>query len=422
MRKRKSNNKKMATICQLSHKEQVETCFYVNSDEYKSMMEIIDRSDPNKWPLHKHHIVPRSWFNKRGYEVDNSDENIAYITPYEHFLVHQYAWKCAKPVIKRSMAFAANLMRKAAVANTEDLDSLAKGYSDTVIFTDDLVNERLQKIGSSFRCKSQNRNGIVFRCSTCGYEKTVSRNWHKDEAICTKCKFTHNHPYIGRYPLIMAICRDKKARYVTGEELPISRRHKEYRSTWQTLMVHASRGMTNRASAVIKWKLVGATDKKINLPSYIPCVSKETVESYFYWYKTDKSMIRLILKNNSNTRDTFNRMKKAAEYYNIDINNVSYYENKTGQTNIYYLPDFLGYHTAKEWETILGHCWGTIKSKYNPQCIGPSLYKSVLEFLPFYNEDPTILSKIKDFFDALKNKEYSSCGELDKLFDEFLTK
>lgn len=358
-RKQKSRNAK--NTCNLTHNEQLEEAFDTSSSDYIKMMNIIRTSNKDKEPLHKHHIVPRSWFVHNNYAVDNTDDNIAYITPFEHCMVHYYAWKCAKKVIKRSMCMAFHLMCNTAQKGLKDIPFIAREYQRAIIDSSasiQSVNTRLSKLHSTFICKTV-KDKILFHCQECGYEKYVSRSWHKQEAICPTCKFKSTRRYYGKYALVMAILPDGHAYYLTSEELPTNK-HKCH--SWSKLNTFASRMINAHKDRIKKWKLIGATDKQFRWP-YIPYWDKETLERFVYWYKVDKSMCRYIIIS-FNDKKTFNRILKACEHYNIDVNFI-YEEMKSNSPHIYYIDEFDESHFIKEWEYILGNCWITIRNKYN---------------------------------------------------------
>ena len=102
---------------------QLDAIFDTSSDAFKKMMAIISTAKECKLDPegnHRHHIVPRSYFNKFGKEVDNSENNLVTLTPAEHFIVHYYAWKAARKVMKTSMAYAFRLMYRLAGKTIEE--------------------------------------------------------------------------------------------------------------------------------------------------------------------------------------------------------------------------------------------------------------------------------------------------------------
>jgi len=95
----------------------LDAAFDMSSDSYESMMAIIakERKMPKVVSQGRelHHIVPRSYWRAIGQPVDSTPDNLVSLTIQEHFMVHYYAMKCSRPVIRRSMICAMRLMLRA---------------------------------------------------------------------------------------------------------------------------------------------------------------------------------------------------------------------------------------------------------------------------------------------------------------------
>lgn len=65
---------------------------YTEREEYKDLMNIFQIAKTRECidNKHKHHIVPRHCFNKYNIDIDNSSENLIYLSIGEHCLVHYY--------------------------------------------------------------------------------------------------------------------------------------------------------------------------------------------------------------------------------------------------------------------------------------------------------------------------------------------
>jgi hypothetical protein len=82
------------------------------NQHFVAMMNIINFAKLNKPTKgHKHHIIPRSWFKRNGYEIDNSKDNLILLTAEDHLKVHKLAVLCAKDTyIKGAMLAAVGLL------------------------------------------------------------------------------------------------------------------------------------------------------------------------------------------------------------------------------------------------------------------------------------------------------------------------
>lgn len=373
----------------ISHQKQIEDCFNTDSQEFINMMEIIKTSDPDKFPLHKHHIVPRSYFNKTKQEIDNSNNNIAYVTPYEHCLIHYYAWKCSKPVIKRSMARAWHFMVNTCNKGIKNINLVAEEYSRAVtemLYSVDDVNKRLRSLKSSFKCVSADHK-LKFICNKCGYTKFVSRNWHKSESECPFCKKLNAHPYNGKYPLVFAIGVDNKAYKFTTE--PCSD-NKSGKYSWESLYAHAKHSIGQRHN-IKKWSLIGSSDIEIkcNMPLQ-PSYSREMVDLWSGLYKFSNKLTRYFFP-----RITLANINNARRNYGLEELPKLY---KSCESPKYYIEEFdIGAKTIEQWQECLGLCWTTIKRRYTVK------EEDVIEIFK-YMIDIYKRTKSLDFLDVLKEE------------------
>ena len=85
-----------------------------NNEYYRKYIELIDYAKSEEYELQeyyeKHHIVPRSFYEKKHMSIDNSDDNLVALNLTDHFLCHWYITKCCVQKMKRSMEYAVVLM------------------------------------------------------------------------------------------------------------------------------------------------------------------------------------------------------------------------------------------------------------------------------------------------------------------------
>ena len=85
-----------------------------NNEYYRKYIELIDYAKSEEYELQeyyeKHHIVPRSFYEKKHMSIDNSDDNLVALNLQDHFMAHWYMSKCCVQKMKRSMEYAVVLM------------------------------------------------------------------------------------------------------------------------------------------------------------------------------------------------------------------------------------------------------------------------------------------------------------------------
>ena len=84
------------------------------NEYYRKYIELIDYAKSEEYELQeyyeKHHIVPRSFYEKKHMSIDNSDDNLVALNLQDHFMAHWYMSKCCVQKMKRSMEYAVVLM------------------------------------------------------------------------------------------------------------------------------------------------------------------------------------------------------------------------------------------------------------------------------------------------------------------------
>ena len=84
------------------------------NEYYRKYIELIDYAKSEEYELQeyyeKHHIVPRSFYEKKHMSIDNSDDNLVALNLQDHFMAHWYITKCCVQKMKRSMEYAVVLM------------------------------------------------------------------------------------------------------------------------------------------------------------------------------------------------------------------------------------------------------------------------------------------------------------------------
>ena len=74
----------------------------------------------------KHHIIQRSYYKLKGLEIDNSDENMVYLSHFDHCLAHYYLCECTTGRLKYSNEYAFIKMVKIESRFDFDLDKFMK--------------------------------------------------------------------------------------------------------------------------------------------------------------------------------------------------------------------------------------------------------------------------------------------------------
>lgn len=143
--------------------EAMDVCFEKN-EYFNEMMEIFKQEQ--EAPLEKHHIIPRSYFRKLGYQIVD-DENVVELSASNHFKVHELLTKCSKDIIRENMIDAFLFM--------SDLNKIkSKDYQEA-------RKEFVEKYGKKVQCVE---SGIIYNSlRECSREENIDR---KDLSRATK--------------------------------------------------------------------------------------------------------------------------------------------------------------------------------------------------------------------------------------------
>lgn len=372
------------------HFQQIEECFDTSSDFFAKMMSMLSSSKIEKPALvHHHHIVPRSYFQKKKIKIDNSEQNIAIITPYEHCIVHYYAWKCAKPLMRRSMASAFHFMVNTATKDIKCIPDIAVEYAKTISLlslaqhkTKDEINSRMINIGSTFRAYKTTKEKIFMNCVVCGHEKIIKRQYHRSEVECKICKRNQKLTFDKKYILVFAIDEEGKAVRFTVKYVNDVNAEKPH--TKKTAFFSVQRYIVKeRKLQAKKWSVVGTTDEWIDCPLLRSKLFHQELlkdaEEYRYFYNIDPSIANWLIRHNA--------------WKNLKHNGTFYFtERNKHKPPLWLIEEFDDAHTRSEWEDLLGLSWITISKKYRVSQIRTSdmldsLYKA-------YKEDPSVMDRL----------------------------
>ena len=112
-------------------------CFNTESDFFKKMMDIIHNNEQyakvKQSERELHHIIPQCYYRYNNITINNTEENLVSLKPFDHFLVHYYAMKCSKDFIKDKMIMASSCMLNSLFSTVDDDDFIqffAKMYDN----------------------------------------------------------------------------------------------------------------------------------------------------------------------------------------------------------------------------------------------------------------------------------------------------
>lgn len=77
--------------------------YFIDNEHLQKYCQIIERHashHPKYCMIHKHHIIPRSWFKLCKLPVDDSMTNLVKLPTREHFLAHYYLCLCTQDPFK----------------------------------------------------------------------------------------------------------------------------------------------------------------------------------------------------------------------------------------------------------------------------------------------------------------------------------
>ena len=112
-------------------------CFTYNQ-HFVAMMNIINMARLNSPKEgHKHHIIPKCWFNMNNLPIDNSKDNLVLLSYENHVKVHKLAYLCTTGKMKRNMAYAYHRLTKGQIVangcfNGENNPFYGKTHSEEV--------------------------------------------------------------------------------------------------------------------------------------------------------------------------------------------------------------------------------------------------------------------------------------------------
>lgn len=88
----------------------------INNASFRKIMKIFNNSKinpPKRYKRHRHHIIPQCWFKMNNLPVDNSDNNLIYLSIQNHYNVHKLMCDCViNDKLKHKMYASAELLKE----------------------------------------------------------------------------------------------------------------------------------------------------------------------------------------------------------------------------------------------------------------------------------------------------------------------
>lgn len=94
--------------------------------KYSDLIERHTRTFARSTLTHKHHILPKSWFNLTHQDINNSLNNLVNIPIREHFLAHYYLCLCTEDPFKYANELALICLLSSTKRNTLDKELLRR--------------------------------------------------------------------------------------------------------------------------------------------------------------------------------------------------------------------------------------------------------------------------------------------------------
>ena len=199
------------------------------NEYYRKYIELIDYAKSEEYELQeyyeKHHIVPRSFYEKKHMSIDNSDDNLVALNLQDHFLCHWYMSKCCVQKMKRSMEYAVVLMSNMVNCKTNREDTaIAKAVAFALSKVDKMkipVSEETRKKISEARTGNQHSEETRIKIS-----ESLSGNHHSEETRrkMSEARTGENNPNFGKHH--SEETRKKMSEAQTGKHLSEETRKK----------------------------------------------------------------------------------------------------------------------------------------------------------------------------------------------------
>lgn len=139
---------------------------YIQKIEENSNVEYV------KGQMEKHHIIPRAYFKINGLKIDNSKNNLVYLSHFDHCLVHYYLCLCLEGELKYKNEYAFLKMVNIKTRFEFNLEVFLKQADKYNEIYDEFIKEQSNK------AKERGKNGGTIKgkhCFTNG-EKIIYSN------------------------------------------------------------------------------------------------------------------------------------------------------------------------------------------------------------------------------------------------------
>ena len=116
--------------------------------QYIELINSNKQTTKEKYKHQEHHIIPKSCYKIKGLTVDNSNDNLVYLTHYDHLLAHYLLYKCSKYPFKQQCALACKFIfgaNKMSISEIPFLDAAEYNamIEDSIRYISKITKERM---------------------------------------------------------------------------------------------------------------------------------------------------------------------------------------------------------------------------------------------------------------------------------------
>lgn len=168
-------------------------------DKYITLINNNRQTQKEKYKHQRHHIIPQSYYRMNKSEIDNSQNNLVYLTHYDHLLAHYLLYKCSIYPLKPQCALACKLVFGAMQVSISEIPFINEAEYNSMI-EESIRYSSEKNIGHSMSEESRHKLSRLTRermlGSTRSHEtrKKISESHiGKKVSEATKDKMSRNH-------------------------------------------------------------------------------------------------------------------------------------------------------------------------------------------------------------------------------------
>lgn len=168
-------------------------------DQYITLINNNKQTQKEKYKHQRHHIIPQSYYKMNKLEIDNSQNNLVYLTHYDHLLAHYLLYKCSIYPFKQHCALSCKYIIGSMQVSIDEIpflnnDEYNRMIEESIMYTSEKTVGHTMSEDSKRKLSRLARDRMLGSTRSQETRKKISESHRgKKASEAAKAKMSRNH-------------------------------------------------------------------------------------------------------------------------------------------------------------------------------------------------------------------------------------